>query len=375
MAGQSRQQLPDPRADREGDRHYQQALAIARETGNRGNEGAWLGNLGDSYRILGQTEKAIDHYQQALAIARETGDRGREGLQWAASATATRPWGRPRRRSSTTSRPWPSPAKPATATVKAGGWAASVTIPDPGADREGDRHYQQALAIARETGDRGREGVWLGGLGDIYRILGQTEKAIEHYQQALAIARETGNRGREGVWLGGLGDIYRILGQTEKAIEHYQQALAIARETSHRGREGLQLGGLGNSYATLGRPRRRSSTTSRPLRSVTTPGTRRFRPRPASASRRSTCIRKNGLKPGNSQKLAPSRGYRPVLAHVFAALGTAYLREGDHANADEAFSGTGAVRSERSAGRHRWPHQCAVREGNRQRRTGRYRQP
>ena len=35
----------------------------------------------------------------------------------------------------------------------------------------------------------------------------------------------------------------------------------------------------------------------------------------------------------------PSRVYQPrLLAQVFTALGTAYLRQGDRANADEAFS-------------------------------------
>ena len=35
---------------------------------------------------------------------------------------------------------------------------------------------------------------------------------------------------------------------------------------------------------------------------------------------------------------APSRGYGPVLAQMFTALGTAYLREGDRAKAAGAFS-------------------------------------
>ena len=47
-----------------------QALAIARETGNRNDEGLWLGNLGTSYAALGQTQQAIAHYEQALTIAR-----------------------------------------------------------------------------------------------------------------------------------------------------------------------------------------------------------------------------------------------------------------------------------------------------------------
>ena len=170
---------------------------------------------------------------------------------WATSATATRPWGRPRRRSSTTSRPWPSPARPATAAAKALAGQPRHQLRDPGADREGDR------ALPAGPGHRPRDRRprqrrhWLGNLGECYADLGQTEKAIEHYQQALAIARETGNRGNEGLWLGYLGECYADLGQTEKAVEHYQQAIEIGDDT---GRAQVQAEGrLGLAHVHLDR--------------------------------------------------------------------------------------------------------------------------
>ncbi|MGB6016521.1 MAG: CHAT domain-containing tetratricopeptide repeat protein, partial [Nodosilinea sp.] len=58
---------------------YEQHLAIAREIGDRGGEGAALGNLGIAYRSLGNYRQAIDFHEQHLAIAREIGDRGGEG--------------------------------------------------------------------------------------------------------------------------------------------------------------------------------------------------------------------------------------------------------------------------------------------------------
>jgi len=53
--------------------HDQQALTIFRETGNRSNEGAALGNLGECYADLGQTQTAIEHYRQAVEIGDDTG--------------------------------------------------------------------------------------------------------------------------------------------------------------------------------------------------------------------------------------------------------------------------------------------------------------
>lgn len=40
----------------------------------RTNEAAWMGNLGDTYRTMGQAKWAIEHFEKALAVARQLGD-------------------------------------------------------------------------------------------------------------------------------------------------------------------------------------------------------------------------------------------------------------------------------------------------------------
>jgi tetratricopeptide (TPR) repeat protein len=61
--------------------YYEQGLPIAREIGDRGDEGSHLANLGSACYCLGQVERAVEHYEQALAICREIGDRrGEENL-------------------------------------------------------------------------------------------------------------------------------------------------------------------------------------------------------------------------------------------------------------------------------------------------------
>jgi tetratricopeptide (TPR) repeat protein len=84
--------------------------------------------------------------------------------------------------------------------------------------------------IAKEIGDKRVEGNVIGNLGNVYRYLGQVEKAIEYYQNALVIAREIGDRRNEGAWLGNFGNIYRNQGQVKKAIECYENALDIGKE-------------------------------------------------------------------------------------------------------------------------------------------------
>ena len=114
--------------------HLQQALEISREicaastegtpewAAARRREGEYLSDLGVAYRNLGQVQEAIEHYQQALEISREIGDRRHEGIIWAIWGAPTAPWGRCRRRWSTTSKRWTSPARLAT-----GSWSLSIS--------------------------------------------------------------------------------------------------------------------------------------------------------------------------------------------------------------------------------------------------------
>nr|QNO47081.1 photosystem I assembly protein Ycf3 [Methanosarcinales archaeon ANME-2c ERB4] len=190
----------------------EKALVIAREIGDRRNEGAWLGNLGIASRDLGQVERAIEYYEDALAISREIGDRRGEEASLGNLGNAYR---------------------------------------NRGQVEKAIKYYEDALAIAREIGDRRGEGNALGNLGLAYRELGQIEKAIKYYEDALAVTREIGDRRNESTWLGNLGLAYHALGQVEKAIKYYEDALVIAREIGDRRGEGNRLGNLGLAYYAL----------------------------------------------------------------------------------------------------------------------------
>jgi tetratricopeptide (TPR) repeat protein len=170
-------------------------------------------SLGTNYRLLGQFTRAIELYEQALAIARETGDRAGEATDL-------------------------------------GNLASSYA--DLGQIARAIELNEQALAIDRETGDRAGEATDLGNLASSYADLGQIARAIELYEQALAIDRETGDRAGEAVALGNLGLRYAELGQIARAIELYEQALAIARQIGYRLAEAADLASLGEAYRDLG---------------------------------------------------------------------------------------------------------------------------
>ena len=109
--------------------------------------------------------------------------------------SATTAWATTGRPSTCTPRPWPSPATSATA---------------------------RARALA------------LGNLGLCHYSLGDYRQAIDLHTQALAIARDIGNRHGEGDALGNLGLCHYSLGDYRQAIDLHTQALAIARDIGDR---------------------------------------------------------------------------------------------------------------------------------------------
>jgi tetratricopeptide (TPR) repeat protein len=111
---------------------------------------------------------------------------------------------------------------------------------------------EQRLIIARERGDRRREGEALGNLGTANYALGEYRRAIELHQQRLMIAREIRDLRGEGDALGQLGVVYSALDEYRRAIEFHQQSLAIAREIDDPRGEGDALGELGSAYLSLG---------------------------------------------------------------------------------------------------------------------------
>ncbi len=192
-------------------------LAAARRLGDRGGEGAHLGNLGNAWSDLGEVRKSIEFYTQALVIHKDMGDRLGEGHDLGNLGVA---------------------------------WSVMGEV------RKSIGFYEQALAIDKETGDRGGEGNHLDNLGNAWSYLGEVRKAIGFYEQALAIAKEIGDRRGEGYRLGNLGCAWYYLGESRKAIEYYLQALAISREIGDRSSEGNHLGNLGIAWSDLGEPRK-----------------------------------------------------------------------------------------------------------------------
>ena len=169
-----------------------------------------MGNLGSAYYSLGQVENAIDHYQQALNIHREIGDRRGEGANF----------GQPGER---------------------------LQRPGPG----GKSHRPLPAGVDHLQGNRGSKGrgqlswaTW----GSPTKTWARWKTAIDHYQQALTISREIGDRRGEGNSLGQPGARLQRPGSGGKS--HRPLPAGVGHLSGKSGIEGARA----TNWATWGAP-------------------------------------------------------------------------------------------------------------------------
>jgi predicted ATPase/DNA-binding winged helix-turn-helix (wHTH) protein/Tfp pilus assembly protein PilF len=97
------------------------------------------------------------------------------------------------------------------------------------------------IALARERGDRWREGAAQNVLGMLLRNTGRPAEALPHFERALLLHREVGNRLAEAQTLSNLGNIYLDEARHDEAKAHYLAALELHRA----------IGNIGDRYRPL----------------------------------------------------------------------------------------------------------------------------
>jgi len=275
-------------------------MTTATQNGDRGQETAAYGNLGNACQSLGEYRKAIEYHKKHLKIAKEIGDRGGEGRAYESLGNAY------------------------------------DSLSDYGKAIE---YYEKHLKIAKEIRDRGGEGGTYGNLGRAYRSLGDYRKAIEYHEKHLKITIEIGDRGGEGRGYGNLGNAYQSLGDYGKAIEYHEKHLKIAIEIGDRGGEGRGYGSLGNAYQSLGDYRKAIEYHEKHLKIATEIGDRRGEGRTygnlGNAYRSLGDYRKAIEYLEKHLKIATEIGDRYGEGRTYGSLGNAYQSLGDYRKAIE----------------------------------------
>lgn len=174
-----------------------------------------LAALGKAYSSLEQYSQAIETFQQAIAIAQETGNHEAE-LNCSHQL-----------------------AEVYLAAVQ---YSEAIAI------------YQRLLSFARMQGDGQLEGVMLLSLGKSYSGLNQAAQAYNYYQEALPILQSVGERrGEANCWYN-LGIYYASLEQYSRVLETFQLALEIYRDLGDRAYQIRCLKDIAATYFSLEQP-------------------------------------------------------------------------------------------------------------------------
>ncbi len=112
------------------------------------------------------------------------------------------------------------------------------------------RHFQQAIAIQQQLGDKAGMAILLNNIGRVYKNRGNLEQALEHYCQALSLNRELNVQGKVATGLNEMGLIYQNLGRLAEAVDHFQQALDINRAMKNKVEIAANLWNIGDIYLT-----------------------------------------------------------------------------------------------------------------------------
>lgn len=108
--------------------------------------------------------------------------------------------------------------------------------------------FEEALPLWLEIGDLRQEVETLNRLGAVYRVLGETGKAVSIYERALSLALDSGDRRGEAVARNNLALAHQSLGDPQKALQLFREALAIWEELKDPKEMGITLFNLGNLH-------------------------------------------------------------------------------------------------------------------------------
>ncbi|PXF61083.1 MAG: hypothetical protein C4B59_05865 [Candidatus Methanogaster sp.] len=176
---------------RESIEYHEQALTIAREIGDRGDECNRLGNLGRAYYALGEIRKAIEYHKQALAIAREVGDRRGEGEALLRLGESN---------------------------MVFGDWDKSLQF------------FNDALEIFETMESLTSRGEVLSYIGELQIKSGEWEDARENLEKSLELSDRTTPVGKIDALMN-LGELFSVEDRYEDAFSSFKEALRIASDS------------------------------------------------------------------------------------------------------------------------------------------------
>jgi tetratricopeptide (TPR) repeat protein len=109
-------------------------------------------------------------------------------------------------------------------------------------------YFNRCLEMSRNTENLYWQGSVLGNLASVHNFLGRKAQAIRDYEESLQIASEIEDWQMQSNALGNLGVVYREIGQFQQALTYHQQDLALSRQLHNQHAESYALANIGLIY-------------------------------------------------------------------------------------------------------------------------------
>ena len=218
---------------------FDRSLALWQQLGNKGAEGQVLRGLGNVQIALGNYEKALSLHKKSLNIAQGLNDN--EGLVYSNNSLGTiyanqGEYEQSRQQYQTSLRIIQSLGNSRLSQqLKAQTLnnLGSVTHAQSNLS-QAQSYYQQSFAIAEKYNLSALKGTILSGMGSLYLSFDDYPKAKNHLEQALQIARNSGDRLLEAETLHNLGYAQWRLNQLTAAESSFRETIAL-REQMRQG--------------------------------------------------------------------------------------------------------------------------------------------
>ena len=165
--------------------------------------------LGDTYKRMGDYDKAMEIYTLALTTSEELEDK-----LWIGRSSR-----------------------------KVGLIHSSKGYKDIAKD-----YYEKSFAIAEELGDKQGMGYSLNNIGIVHADKGDYGKALGYYNRSLAISEEIGDKRGMGNILNNIGNVHIDKGDLDKALDYHNRSLTIYEELGNKYGMGANLTGIGNLH-------------------------------------------------------------------------------------------------------------------------------
>jgi tetratricopeptide (TPR) repeat protein len=236
---------------------YQLLLPVQKWQPDGARSAQLYNDLGEIYRIVGQTEQARKYFEQALELSREAREQQEEARALDHIGRVCNEMGESRQALIFYEEALSVYARGGNQNGKSKvlinvGW----TYYDLALMEQARAAFEEALQIHQQLGDRLAEGKALNSVGRVHLNLGDLDAALHCHERALHIVKEAADLSAEGWTLNCLGRVYEELAKiadgTEKGREYrlkakayLEQSLTARRKAGSRGGEGSTLNNLG----------------------------------------------------------------------------------------------------------------------------------